>query len=230
MLVLRRGAMVKAAGETGRGPNAEEHTPMDTGMRWGMARSHPRPYGGPRRMSRTGLGAGLAIVAMLLSAIVQPAGADVASCRTFETQADAQAALDQNPEFASTLDADGNGVACDEFTGGPPVVDLASCGHYDTQAGAQENLDAHPEFAAPLDPDGDGIACEDAFGTEPQSPVGGVSPPVPGTTSPAAPVTGLPNTGAGTAGTVTSGTTLLVLLGLGSLLVGGAAMGRRRFR
>ena len=28
MLALRRGAMVKAAGETGRGPNAKEHAPM----------------------------------------------------------------------------------------------------------------------------------------------------------------------------------------------------------
>ena len=203
---------------------------MDTGMRWGMARSHPRPYGGPHRTTRTWLGAGLAVVAILLSAFVQSAGADVASCRTFDTQAAAQAALDQNPEFAESLDADGNGIACDEFTGGPVVVDLASCGHYETQAGAQENLDAHPEFAASLDADGDGIACEDAFGTAPPPPVGVVSPPVPGTTSPAAPVTGLPNTGAGAAGSVASGTTLLALLSLGALLVGGVAMGRWHFR
>ena len=134
---------------------------MHAGTQWGMAHSH--------RIARAGLVAGLAVAVVLLLGLARPAGAQVdpATCGFFETQAAAQAALDQNPDLAPTLDADGNGVACDEVAGGPIVVDPASCGHYATQADAQADLDAHPEFAASLDADGDGIACEDAFGGQP---------------------------------------------------------------
>lgn len=90
----------------------------------------------------------------------------------FDTQEGAQAALDQNPDLALTLDSDGNGIACEELvTGGPPVVDPVSCGFFVTQKGAQAGLDGNPDLATTLDDDGDGIACEDAFDGEDASAV-----------------------------------------------------------
>lgn len=38
---------------------------------------------------------------------------DRASCGHFETQEDAQTALDENPELATTLDNVGGGIACE---------------------------------------------------------------------------------------------------------------------
>ena len=97
---------------------------------------------------------------------------DPTSCGHFETQADAQTALDSgavpNPE---QLDWDGDGIACEDAFGldpdsPPPARDYASCGSFVSQAAAQQVLDAgtlpNPEA---LDWDGDGIACEDVFGT-----------------------------------------------------------------
>lgn len=86
---------------------------------------------------------------------------DRASCDHFETQEDAQTALDENPALATTLDNDGNGIACEELqTGGPVVVDPVSCGHFETREDAQTALDENPELATTLDSDGNGIACE----------------------------------------------------------------------
>lgn len=67
----------------------------------------------------------LTVLAMLTVGLIHPAGAQVdrVSCGFFETREDAQAALDENPELAITLDSDGNGIACEDFqTGGPVVV------------------------------------------------------------------------------------------------------------
>jgi len=114
------------------------------------------------------IGLGLAVLTVLVLGTVQSAGAQVdrVTCGFFETQADAQAALDARPELATTLDGDGNGIACEELqTGGPVVVDPASCGHFETQADAQAALEENPELSTTLDSDGDGIACEDAFET-----------------------------------------------------------------
>jgi len=38
---------------------------------------------------------------------------DPISCGFFDTQEDAQAALDENPDLALTLDSDGNDIACE---------------------------------------------------------------------------------------------------------------------
>ncbi|MEJ7901908.1 MAG: excalibur calcium-binding domain-containing protein, partial [Thermomicrobiales bacterium] len=98
----------------------------------------------------------------------QTAGAqrDYASCGHFDTQADAQAALDENPDLATSLDADGNGIACEASqTGGPVVVDPVSCGFFESQEDAQAALDGDPRRATTMDSDNDGIACEDAFET-----------------------------------------------------------------
>ncbi|HEV2129206.1 MAG TPA: excalibur calcium-binding domain-containing protein [Thermomicrobiales bacterium] len=95
-----------------------------------------------------------------------PAVVDPVSCGHFATQPDAQAALEARPELAPVLDANGNGVACEEAFPGV-VVDPTSCGHFETREDAQAALD---EGAVPnpenLDGDGDGIACEDAFDGE----------------------------------------------------------------
>ncbi len=144
-------------------------------------RTYVTAHVGSRCDIRTRLGIGLAlltVLAMLVVGFSQPVSAstgglivaDLADCQNFETQSEAQLALDQNPEFASTLDINGNGIACDEITGGPVVIDPASCGHFDSQSDAQVALDENPDNAAlvlALDPDGNGIACEDRFGVEP---------------------------------------------------------------
>ena len=59
----------------------------------------------------------VAILAMLMVGLIHPAGAQVdrVSCGFFETQEDAQAALDARPELAVTLDSDGNGIACEDL-------------------------------------------------------------------------------------------------------------------
>lgn len=122
---------------------------------------------------------GMAILAMLMMGLFQPVGAqqDPVSCGTFRVPAAAQDELARNPGLAPVLDADGNGIACDEeFEGGPPPeFDFVSCGHYDTQAFAQEALEANPEFAISLDPDGNGIACEGVFDEGPPPVVDPVS-------------------------------------------------------
>jgi hypothetical protein len=116
------------------------------------------------------------------------AQADRVSCGFFETQEDAQTALDDRPELADVLDGDGDGIACEELrTGGPVVVDPVSCGFFETQEDAQAALDDNPGLATTLDSDGDGIACDDAF--EAGGPADPVTPVV----------DGLPSTGTGAA-------------------------------
>lgn len=96
------------------------------------------------------------------SATGGPVVVDSTSCGHFETQEDAQAALDARPKLSSVLDSDGNGIACEELqSGGPVVVDPVSCGFFETQEDAQAALDDNPALAVTLDSDGDGIACED---------------------------------------------------------------------
>lgn len=113
------------------------------------------------------LAVAVALLGVITLTFAQTAGAQVdpVSCGFFETQEDAQAALQANPDLALTLDSNDNGVACDEAFPGV-VVDPTSCGHFESQEDAQEAFDdgsvPNPEN---LDGDGDGIACEDAFDT-----------------------------------------------------------------
>ncbi len=90
---------------------------------------------------------------------------DVGACGVYESQADAQADLDANPDLAETLDADGNGVACEGGFDSPGTgpIDVGACGVYDSQADAQADLDADPSLAPELDGDGNGIACEGGY-------------------------------------------------------------------
>lgn len=88
----------------------------------------------------------------------------------FETQPEAQAVLDQNPEFESNLDPDGNGIACEELPAvdPSPTDDFTSCEQFETQVDAQRELNKRTDDSLErrfvLDADGDGVACEDTFG------------------------------------------------------------------
>jgi hypothetical protein len=71
------------------------------------------------------IGLGLVIVAAL--GVWRAPGGDVAraalDCSIFASQADAQAVLDTGPIDPSTIDPDGNGMACDELLEGAPEED-----------------------------------------------------------------------------------------------------------
>jgi len=102
-----------------------------------------------------------------------PPARDYVSCGHFETQADAQAALDSgtlDENGRASLDGDGDGIAC-EVAFGLEEPRPVGCDNFMTQADAQWYLDtADAADPALLDPDGDGIACEEAFGLDPDSP------------------------------------------------------------
>lgn len=123
---------------------------------------------------------------------------DRASCGHFDTQEDAQTALDENPELVTTLDSDGDGIACEELqAGGPVVIDPVSCGFFETREDAQTALDEDPELATTLDNDGNGIACETLpKGTGGETSTTGGETTTSGTSGRAI---ALPNTGAGAA-------------------------------
>ena len=134
----------------------------------GIMTSQVHTNGNARTTRWTLLAVAFALFSIIALTFTQTAGAqrDYASCGHFDIQADAQAALDENPDLATSLDADGNGIACEESqTGGPIVVDPVSCGFFESQEDAQAALDGDPSLATTLDSDNDGIACEDAFET-----------------------------------------------------------------
>ncbi len=113
---------------------------------------------------------GVAIFAMLMMGLFQPAGAQVdpASCGHYDTQEGAQEDLEAHPEFAVSLDPDGNGIACEGVFGpGDPEIDPFPCRTFKSQEQAQYFLDTYGEQWSMLDPDGNGIACEEEFGTDP---------------------------------------------------------------
>jgi len=134
----------------------------------GIMTSQVHTNGNARTTRWTLLAVAFALFSIIALTFTQTAGAqrDDASCGHFDTQADAQAALDETPDLATSLDADGNGIACEESqTGGPVVVDPVSCGFFESQEDAQAALDGDPSLATTLDSDNDGITCEDAFET-----------------------------------------------------------------
>ena len=105
------------------------------------------------------------------------AQADV-DCIDFATQPEAQAVLDQDPSDPNGLDADGDGVACEELPSGgsspepsspepssPEPADL-DCVAFATQPEAQAEFDADPSDPNGLDADNDGIACEELSGVD----------------------------------------------------------------
>lgn len=182
----------------------------------------------------------LALGAMILFLLVAvPAGAqeldpnsppparDYVSCGHFETQADAQAALDAGTldEIGmQSLDGDGDGIACEDAfldpNSAPPANDYVSCGHFETQEDAQAALDSGELDATgreSLDGDGDGIACEVRWGE-----------PATGATKTTTVAVQLPNTGAG----VTAASSERGMMAAGVMLVSGVTLlvGRRLAR
>jgi hypothetical protein len=88
---------------------------------------------------------------------------DEFDCASFDSQEEAQAELESDPDDPSNLDADNDGVACEVFDfgdGGGEGPDL-DCADFATQEEAQEVYDSDPSDPNGLDGDGDGIACED---------------------------------------------------------------------
>lgn len=85
----------------------------------------------------------------------------------FATQEEAQAVLDRGPSDPNGLDADNDGIACEDLpsgAGGPSPgggqgQDL-DCDDFATQQQAQAEYDSDPTDPNGLDADNDGIACE----------------------------------------------------------------------
>lgn len=96
---------------------------------------------------------------------------DFTSCDQFETRDDAQRELndrsDDSPERRFALDADGDGVACEDTFGagdGEQPEDLRTCDDFANQKEAQAYFDTEATSlqGSVLDPDGDFLACEAA--------------------------------------------------------------------
>ena len=96
---------------------------------------------------------------------VRPRGAqaqDQYDCASFGSQQSAQAELERDPSDPSNLDADNDGVACEDYDYGGSGVgggDL-DCADFRTQEQAQAELERDPRDPNGLDADDDGIACE----------------------------------------------------------------------
>jgi hypothetical protein len=93
---------------------------------------------------------------------------DQFDCESFGgSQEAAQAELESDPSDPSNLDADNDGIACEELNGGTEGGaqggDL-DCADFATQAEAQAEFDADTSDPNRLDADNDGIACEDLGG------------------------------------------------------------------
>jgi LPXTG-motif cell wall-anchored protein len=123
-------------------------------------------------------------------------------CSHFNTQAQAQRELERDMSDPHNLDADDDGIACEDLT----QQDL-DCGDFNTQAQAQRELERDMSDPHNLDADDDGIACEFA-----RLPPGGggddtTSPPT--TTKPTTPSPTIPSptTNGGTTGETTATTT-----------------------
>ena len=97
-------------------------------------------------------------------------------CDLFDFQEDAQNALISDPSDPLGLDADNDGIACENL---PSLNSALSCDDFATQQEAQAVYDADPSDPFDLDSDGNGVACD-------ESDVLGTSLPVLGTSLPPA--------------------------------------------
>jgi Excalibur calcium-binding domain len=104
---------------------------------------------------------------------------DQFDCASFGSQEAAQAELERDPSDPSNLDADDDGIACEELSGGTEGsqdtltgADL-DCADFATQAEAQAEFDADTSDPNRLDADNDGIACEELDGASGASPQAG---------------------------------------------------------
>ena len=83
-------------------------------------------------------------------------------CVDFATQEEAQAVLERDPSDPNRLDADNDGIACEELAGGGGGGGDGEldCADFATQQEAQAELERDPSDPNNLDADGDGVACE----------------------------------------------------------------------
>ncbi len=79
------------------------------------------------------------------------------ACDMFASQEDAQHALNSDPSDPLGLDADNDGVACEDL---PSLNPALSCADFTTQAEAQAVYNADTSDPFNLDGNGDGVACE----------------------------------------------------------------------
>ena len=114
-----------------------------------------------------------------------PTAAADLDCADFATQQEAQAELARDPSDPNNLDADNDGIACEELAGGGGGGGDGEldCADFATHGEAQRELARDPTDPYNLDADEDGIACEELRGNG-----GGGDPigPEPEDTSPAA--------------------------------------------
>jgi len=85
---------------------------------------------------------------------------DQFDCASFGSQESAQAELDRDPSDPSNLDADDDGIACEELAGGGGDGEL-DCADFDTQEDARAELEKDTSDPNGLDADNDGKPCED---------------------------------------------------------------------
>jgi len=91
---------------------------------------------------------------------------DLHNCADYSTQAEAQAHLEENPDDPDGLDADDDGIACEQELDcpcDPPDandVDDENCDDFTTQKAAQAHYRQNTSDPDNLDGDNDGIACE----------------------------------------------------------------------
>jgi Excalibur calcium-binding domain len=113
----------------------------------------------------------LTLLVFVTTALAQE---DQYDCASFGSQESAQAELERNPSDPSNLDADNDGIACEDYDYGPTGTspeggdgeaggDL-DCADFTTQEEAQAEYDADPTDPNGLDADDDGIACEELSG------------------------------------------------------------------
>jgi Excalibur calcium-binding domain len=83
-------------------------------------------------------------------------------CADFATQEEAQAVLETDLSDPNGLDADNDGIACEELAGGGGGGGDGEldCADFATQQEAQAELERDPSDPNNLDADGDGVACE----------------------------------------------------------------------
>src|SRR5918995_4043764 len=86
-------------------------------------------------------------------------------CADFPTQREAQVVLERDPSDPNGLDADNDGIACEELAGGGGGGDgELDCADFATQGEAQRELARDRTDPYELDADDDGIACEELRG------------------------------------------------------------------
>ena len=136
-----------------------------------------------RILGTVAAGAAIALVGPAPALFANAATSADLNCDDFQYQEDAQAVLDADSSDPNRLDADKDGIACEDLphrpaqtttsqkpptTAKPPTTTTKAadkdCADFATQAAAQAELNKDPSDPNRLDADHDGYACETKFG------------------------------------------------------------------